>query len=612
MEDVDTSARAAAAAAAADIPHAQNDRGTDRSEKRNKNLDILKAYIQRQRTLLERIKLDVDRLRESKQLTDDDPLDALDRILNNSNCEDAEEEKGDDERRVGSAEKLSALVNEVRGGGETAITKTLDWELFKGHDHTRLHALATRPKPAKHPPATSAHMPPPPRPASTTASLEPAKTSLSAFVYLPPECRQSVPLAQSALRIHVREKRSEIVDPALASAAQFLATLPPDLDDECTKAARAREAKEVRAREAREARQTRAREKEARAKPRRGRVANRKKGEVTAAAVVDPRRGSGGRFRGLNDVANDALEQIAQSQVASTSGSASTSAAPTPGPSSRPRQRQQRFPSASPSIIGLDDDQPVLETGGRSQRVRRPSTRYGSPTPSVVSAISARSAASAGATGQGKGKARASPATRWNSSASSASPAPEGVPPMRLTIRIPPRPTLTWSAPVADAHSGQFSASTSFATSMSASTNVSASTSLGSVPGYGIGSTAQAGERHSYSPATTTRSASVARVSGVKQEDGEHDESMDVDGVGIEDIAADDIGHGNGNVGDEHIEEPASSRPTRRHIRSPLSQMTSPNTTLSVIATTPSCASCSRPLMAAQGRGHVPLPSHLQ
>lgn len=133
--------------AAVNIPREQTDPEKDEGGKRNRksvhprlenslhthikvpcSLDILKSYIQQQRALLERIKLDISRLRDSKQSVDKDPVDALDRILLCDN-----EDKNDDRSPFEHVEKLSTLVEEVCGDGEAGITKDLDWELFRGH-----------------------------------------------------------------------------------------------------------------------------------------------------------------------------------------------------------------------------------------------------------------------------------------------------------------------------------------------------------------------------------------------------------------------------------------------------------------------------------------------
>ncbi|THH03240.1 hypothetical protein EW145_g6413 [Phellinidium pouzarii] len=348
-------------------------------------------------------------------------------------------------------------------------------------------------------------------------------TSLSSLDTLPPESRQNTQLTLSSRGACVREMRRKLVDPALAHAAEFLATFPPDSDDECARPVRAKGAARG-ARDARVKSARKARVKDMRSNSKRSKATNRKKSDAAAASASVRPRGHGGRFRKLDQIVKDTSAQHAQ--AAGTSASAVSAFTPTtltPGPLTLTHQR--RFPSDSPSTVGLDED-PLLLEGGRGQRMRRPSTRLGSPTPSVMSAVS-----SATGSGRGKGKARASPtfpASHWRSSTSvstSASPAPEGAPRVRLTIRIPPRATLTYSAPegtgargYADGHA---SATTSLGTSVSTSTGMSIST--------GSGSATATGERRSYSPATTMRSASVVRFVSVKQEDEGDEKFMDVD-----------------------------------------------------------------------------------
>lgn len=285
-----------------------------------------------------------------------------------------------------------------------------------------------------------------------------------------------------------------MVDPALAQAKAFLATLPPDSDDECVKVGRTKGAKGARAKDARV--------KDTSANSKRSKSMNRKKSDAAAAAASVRPRGHGGRFKKLDQVAKDTTTQQPHAAGASVSTSTSTSTVPTPGS----------------SAFGLDDE--LLLGGVRSRRVRRPSTRFGSPSPSVASAVSSAAGTRAR---RGKSRLRDSPASLWRSSASaSASPVPEAVPPVRLTIRIPPRPTLTYSAPLitgAHAH-GNISAATSLGTSVGA--DMSTSTSAGS------GSITATGGQRSNSPATTIRSTSVVRLVSVKLED-EDGGAMDVD-----------------------------------------------------------------------------------
>ncbi|KAI5121916.1 hypothetical protein M0805_000245 [Coniferiporia weirii] len=499
MEDDET------LAATVDIPREQTDPEKDEGGKRNRksvrprlesslhthikvpcSLDILKSYIQQQRALLERIKLDISRLRDSKQSVDKDPVDALDRILLCDN-----ENNNDGRSPFERVEKLGTLVDEVCGDGEAGITKDLDWELFRGHDPSSLQKLTSCPRSSNVPPPLSIHRLPPLTPSASQC------TSLSTLVSLPPECCHGQQCTLSARNTHVRELRTKMVDPALVQAEAFLATLPPDSDDECMKAGRTKGPKGAKGARAKDARV-----KDTSVNSKRSKSMNRRKSDAAAAAASVRPRGHGGRFRKLDQVAKDTATQQ-HVAGASASTSTSTSTAPTPGP----------------SAFGMDDD--LLPLGGaRSRRVRRPSTRFGSPSLSVASAVSSVPGARVG---RGKSRLRDSPASLWRSSASaSASPAPEGMPPVRLTIRIPPRPTLTYSAPAVTGGNvhGNISAATSLGTSVSADTSTSISA--------GSGSVTATGQQRSNSPATTIRSASVVRLVSVKLEE-EDGGAMDVD-----------------------------------------------------------------------------------
>ena len=96
------------------------------------SLDILKAYIQRQRALLERIRQDVDRLQASKPAVLTDPSGALSRILQPDANESLGDQSNSRDAIFADVSKLSELVSEVHGSGEQTITKDVDWDLFRG------------------------------------------------------------------------------------------------------------------------------------------------------------------------------------------------------------------------------------------------------------------------------------------------------------------------------------------------------------------------------------------------------------------------------------------------------------------------------------------------
>jgi hypothetical protein len=105
------------------------------------SLELLQNYIQRQRTLLHRTQVDIEKLKTLKQCAADDPHGTLSSILdgniNNKNVRhnDGVTTEPNDTMRasVWKFGKLSQLVDDMQGGNETAILKSIDWELFKGH-----------------------------------------------------------------------------------------------------------------------------------------------------------------------------------------------------------------------------------------------------------------------------------------------------------------------------------------------------------------------------------------------------------------------------------------------------------------------------------------------
>ena len=108
----------------------------------NNSLDILNAYIQRQRSLLERIKLDIERLKETKQDIDSDPVQALDNILDPTKNDDTlTEEVASKQTDRHVVKKLSELIHQVIG--DASVTNDLDWELFRGHGPYRILSHST-------------------------------------------------------------------------------------------------------------------------------------------------------------------------------------------------------------------------------------------------------------------------------------------------------------------------------------------------------------------------------------------------------------------------------------------------------------------------------------
>ena len=104
------------------------------------SLELLQDYIQRQRTLLERTQADIDKLKELKQCAADDPRGTLSTILNGNINDDsrhdgkAEQEPKDNARdSVWVFGSFSELVEDIQGGNEATILKSINWELFKGH-----------------------------------------------------------------------------------------------------------------------------------------------------------------------------------------------------------------------------------------------------------------------------------------------------------------------------------------------------------------------------------------------------------------------------------------------------------------------------------------------
>lgn len=84
------------------------------------SLEILDNYIQRQRVLLERIKLDINNFKELKSSAEKDPQRHLNRIVHEYNQDEC-------------PERVNDLVEDVRNGEEEEnITDTIDWKLFEG------------------------------------------------------------------------------------------------------------------------------------------------------------------------------------------------------------------------------------------------------------------------------------------------------------------------------------------------------------------------------------------------------------------------------------------------------------------------------------------------
>lgn len=181
---------------------------------------------------------------------------------------------------------------------------------------------------------------------------------------------------ENPLQLRMRELRQQLVMPTLEHAAKYIASFPPDSDDEDKGVSK--DSKKPRGRDAGTAQGVRA-------------AANRRRQEVAAAAASTRPRGFGGRFlrkdKGLDDM------------------------------------------SLNSHVLHSAEKKAWLESG-RPTRTRRPVTRYGSPVPSISSVFTSRSA-----TASRSGRV----STRETESAVSASPAPvpDTGSRMRLTIRIP-------------------------------------------------------------------------------------------------------------------------------------------------------------------------------
>ena len=515
----------------------------------NNSLDILNAYIQRQRSLLERIKLDIERLKETKQDIDSDPVQALDNILDPTKNDDTlTEEVASKQTDRHVVKKLSELIHQVIG--DASVTNDLDWELFRGHgpyrilsfnhqymlilkipnlpDPTSIHSLPFYPS------LPTQHIPIPTTPNTPNPIL--IKPTLSSFIF-PDKCWQPPPSSSnpSPLSLLVRQKRAEWIEPALVEAQKYLETFPSDSDDECTKSARPKDAPN---RERKEQRRGRGRESRADG----GSSARRKKSDGASTNALARPRGFGGRFKKLDqtnssDVAANSVNNITDN-IQDTSPTLSNwhgSSLPTPSTSA----------AYSPEI-----DVHNYANSGRSQRRRRPSTRYGSPTPSAVSAVSG-----CGGSRSRRGGSRSG----WRSSVS-ASPAPEP-PRVRLTIRIPPRSAFKGSRGSVPTGNGTgngndhmhnngselVSASTSLMTSTSHTRSVSMGGSVngdygeigfhrqnsgsGAIFGAGAnGSNTDSYLEECYSPETMTGSAGLSFVKK-EEEEGEMGlgDDMDVD-----------------------------------------------------------------------------------
>lgn len=404
------------------IPKQQNgedDQALNGREKelasRNRNLDILNAYIQRQRSLLERIKLDIERLKESRQSVDYDPVQATEHILDLDNNDDnSTKGYGTKEASWHDVEKLSELVHQVID--DSSVTNDLDWGLFRGHDPTPIHSLPFYPS------LPTQHIPIPITPNTPNPIL--IKPTLGSFIF-PDKCWQpSSPSKPSPLGSLVRQKRAEWVEPALLEAQKYLETFPPDSDDECPKSARTKDGKEVAPRGKREQRRTRGRESRGEGTSRR-----RKSDNAALSALARP-RGFGGRFKKLDQATNadGAIPNAADIQGSSSSN-----------------WHGFMPSSATSAVMSPENEGQAFSTSGRTQRRRRPLARYGSPTPSAVSAISAGSGSRRGRSRNGNNNNNSNYNNDgWRSSAS-ASPEPEP-PRVRLTIRIPPRSAFKGSS----------------------------------------------------------------------------------------------------------------------------------------------------------------------
>ncbi|KAL5514722.1 hypothetical protein ACEPAG_2038 [Sanghuangporus baumii] len=517
MENVDNTPKQPTDGACPSLPQPQNEVG---NETRNRNLDILKAYIQRQRALLERIKQDVDRLQASRPALDADPSGALSRILQPDINDDPGERSKDQEAFVTGVDKLSELVSEVYGSKEATITKGIDWNLFRGSDLAPLHSLQARSRFSSIPSGTRPFTGPPLTP--STPSLISPRSSLSSLVSLDCAFERPSKRSESVYQIRVREERERTVEPVLAIASEFLASLPSDSDDECVKQAKAREAKEAKTREARNVKVH-----NGKADARVRKSAHRRKSEASAAAAATRPRGQGGRFKKKEAMVDETLArgtQIGGISAPALANLALFSTAPVP-----------EISPSTPFVIGPDGDSHGLEVG-RSQRIRKPSIRFASAAPSISSSRSTQSGCSASSKRNGNSKASWRP---------SSSPVVHSNPPRgRLTIRIPARSAIKGATrDVSDQRDRQVSASTSVTTSTS-TTSTTGTTSLtpsfggGNENGYADGkqyapvgwsTEAEAKRQQASDPVTATVSALHSHFFGVKQEEEQSEDKMNID-----------------------------------------------------------------------------------
>ncbi|KAL5520764.1 SLX1 [Sanghuangporus sanghuang] len=517
MENVDNKPEHLADGVCPPLSQSQNENG---NESRNRNLDILKAYIQRQRGLLERIKQDVDRLQASRPALDADPSGALSCILQSDINDDSGKRSKGQEAFVTGVDKLSELVSEVHGSKEATITKDVDWNLFKGSDLTPLHSLQARSRFSLIPSGTRPLTGPPLTP--STPSLISPRSSLSSLVSLDCTFERPSKRSESVYQIHVREQRQKTVEPVLAIASQFLASLHPDSDDEFIKHAKAREVKEA---EAREARNVKVHNGKANGHVRKS--AHRRKSEASAAAAAARPRGQGGRFKKKEAMADGTLApgtQIGGASASVLSNSSLFSAAPVP-----------EISSSTPFVIGPDVESHGLE-GGRPQRIRKPSIRFASAAPSTSSSRSIQSGSGTST------KRNRNSMTGWQSSSS---PVVHSNPPRgRLTIRIPARLAIKGSnCDVSGQRDRQVSTSTSVTTSTS-TTSTTGSTSLtpsgrsvidngraGAKPYAPVGwsTAAEAKRRQASNPVTAAVSALHSHFFGVKQEEEQGEDKMNID-----------------------------------------------------------------------------------
>ena len=227
-------------------------------------------------------------------------------------------------------------------------------------------------------------IPPPPTPGSSKqpSNSQSASSSHSKSPYPPPR--------GSTLRTFVREARMRIVDPVLKQSAEFLASLPPDSDDESKPKPTNR----------------------VRTKSKNGKhfghaLSSRRRKHEAIAGIVRP-RGPGGVFVKRSIMVDDST---------------------TPGSS---KTKELRLSSVS-SVTELDGE----HGEGRHKRQRRPSVRLlDSLQDSTYSSLS---------TGTGRGKGKPKVKRRGTSLSTTASPAPSETPRVRLTIRIPPLASINSS-----------------------------------------------------------------------------------------------------------------------------------------------------------------------